>query len=159
MKAISLWQPWASAVAIGLKKVETRGRRTLVRGRIAIHAAQKRSREQRCKWWRDFGMEPEIIEAFEEKQFLSATPLDQWEERFEQLPFGAIIATVELVDCIDIDDLRNPDGAPYRMKISYTESLLGNYGPGRFAWRFENVERLKEPVPCRGRQGWFDVDL
>ena len=39
MKAISLHQPWASAVAIGVKQNETRGRKTHVRGRIAIHAA------------------------------------------------------------------------------------------------------------------------
>jgi hypothetical protein len=41
MKAISLWQPWATLVAIGAKTIETRGWSTSYRGPIAIHAAKK----------------------------------------------------------------------------------------------------------------------
>jgi len=44
MKAISLYQPWASWIAAGMKTVETRGHdrfRSLVGQRIAIHAAQR----------------------------------------------------------------------------------------------------------------------
>ena len=35
MKAISLWQPWASAVALGSKRVETRSWSTSYRGPLA----------------------------------------------------------------------------------------------------------------------------
>ncbi|TRU31740.1 MAG: ASCH domain-containing protein [Microcystis aeruginosa Ma_QC_B_20070730_S2] len=41
MKAISLWQPWASLVANGLKLYETRGWPTKYRGVLAIHAAKR----------------------------------------------------------------------------------------------------------------------
>src|SRR3546814_18863005 len=41
MRTISLYQPWASAMALGLKKVETRGTRILGRGPTAIHGAKK----------------------------------------------------------------------------------------------------------------------
>jgi activating signal cointegrator 1 len=41
MKAISLWQPWASAIPMGLKSWETRGWSTNYRGEFAIHAAKK----------------------------------------------------------------------------------------------------------------------
>ena len=40
MKAISLWQPWASAIAIGEKTIETRSWWTPHRGALAIHAAK-----------------------------------------------------------------------------------------------------------------------
>ena len=38
MKAISLWQPWASAIALGLKKIETRSRPSRCFGNLAICA-------------------------------------------------------------------------------------------------------------------------
>lgn len=40
MKAITLTQPWATLVAIGAKKIETRSWATGYRGRLAIHAAK-----------------------------------------------------------------------------------------------------------------------
>jgi hypothetical protein len=48
--AISLHEPWASAVRLGLKKIETRGDipiwRSRYRGPIAIHHAKKHFRQQ-----------------------------------------------------------------------------------------------------------------
>src|SRR5580765_8422282 len=41
MKILSLHQPWASLVAIGAKRYETRSWKTDYRGPIAIHAAKK----------------------------------------------------------------------------------------------------------------------
>lgn len=40
MKAITLHQPWASAIALGLKRFETRGFRCHYRGELAIHAGK-----------------------------------------------------------------------------------------------------------------------
>lgn len=47
MRAISLWQPWATAVAIGIKQVETRHWRTEYTGPIAIHAAKRWQKPER----------------------------------------------------------------------------------------------------------------
>lgn len=41
MKAITLYEPWASLMAIGAKVNETRPSRTRHRGDICIHAAQR----------------------------------------------------------------------------------------------------------------------
>lgn len=41
MKALTLWQPWAEALALGIKKFETRGWYTHYRGPIVIHASVK----------------------------------------------------------------------------------------------------------------------
>ena len=40
--AISLWEPWAAAIKLKLKCIETRGWSTKYRGPIAIHAARSR---------------------------------------------------------------------------------------------------------------------
>lgn len=41
MKAISLWQPWATLISTGDKTWETRSWATTYRGPLAIHAAKK----------------------------------------------------------------------------------------------------------------------
>ena len=41
MKAISLCQPWASLMALGAKKIETRSWATNYRGQLLIHASKK----------------------------------------------------------------------------------------------------------------------
>jgi hypothetical protein len=46
MKALSLWQPWASAIPMGLKSFETRGWSTKYRGPLAVHAAKRWDRAQ-----------------------------------------------------------------------------------------------------------------
>ena len=64
LKAITLYEPYASLMAIGAKRNETRGCRTSLRGDIAIHAAKK---DYGCseavgyaavKAFRDRGLEP-----------------------------------------------------------------------------------------------------
>lgn len=42
MKAVSLWNPWAAAIAAGIKKIETRSWTTSYRGPLAIHAAKRK---------------------------------------------------------------------------------------------------------------------
>jgi len=142
MKAISLHQPYASAVAIGLKRYETRSHLTRIRGRIAIHAAKHKSRDYRCLWY-DFMEINEIRFAFEDTLDLD----------YDLLPFGAIIATAELVHCQPIPSIAELR----RLGLSDTELTLGHYGPGRFMWRLGNVRLLHEPLPFKARQSWFDV--
>lgn len=53
MKGITLWQPWASAIACGVKTHETRSWKTRFRGPIAIHAAKHVPQKIRddAKYW------------------------------------------------------------------------------------------------------------
>lgn len=143
MKAISLHQPWATAVAIGLKEFETRGRPTKIRGRIAIHAAAKRSTAQFDlfeRWLKEDSREfPSIYAAFEE-----ALELD-----FDCLPFGAIIGTVRLVACVPTSFSR--------LVIYPRERLFGDFSSNRWVWKLEDPVRLARAIPFKGRQGWFEV--
>lgn len=43
VRALSLWQPWASAVVLGWKRWETRSWSTAYRGPLVIHAARNRT--------------------------------------------------------------------------------------------------------------------
>lgn len=127
MRAITLWQPWASAIALGLKSIETRGWSTDYRGPLAIHAARR------------FGGEEKRFAQVE--RALGRLPA--------RLPLGAIVCVVELVDVRTTDELA--------LTVGPIEKLYGNYAPGRFGWILENVRALPDAVPYLGRQRFFNV--
>lgn len=129
MKAISLWQPWATAMALGLKQIETRHWSHNYRGLIAIHAAKRWTREER--------------ELAEEFAALNDEP------RLLSPPLGAIVAVGVIVSIRSSESLIS--------EISSTEEMFGNYGPNRFGWLFKDIVALAEPVPCKGAQGFFEV--
>jgi activating signal cointegrator 1 len=138
MKAISLHQPWAIAVAIGLKKYETRSWSTRHRGSIAIHAAQAKTDAQRDvfeQWLRI----RELRDAFE-----AAHRLD-----FEMMPFGKVIAIAEIDEVIPAESLRFDRNDP--------QQWLGDFSLGRYAWHFKSVRKLRKIYPVRGRQGLFNL--
>lgn len=90
MKALTIWQPWASLLACGAKQYETRSWATYYRGPIAIHAAKK-------SVFHVLDLIPSPVLA-EMTKLIGAG----WND----LPTGAVIATAELVDVWHID--RNP---------------------------------------------------
>ena len=57
MKAITLWQPWASLIVDGRKTIETRPMPWYYEGWVAIHAGLKIDREACIR----FGYDPETI--------------------------------------------------------------------------------------------------
>lgn len=127
IRAISLWQPWASAIALDRKHFETRGWGTTYRGPLAIHAAKRWCAE--CR-------------AMHQGQWTAnGFPSD--------LPFGAIVALVELTDC-------EPTVRVLR-EITPSEEVWGNYASGRFAWRLGNIRPLREPIPMKGKQGFWTL--
>lgn len=141
LRAISLWQPWASAIALGVKTIETREWVSRYTGPLLIHAAQKKSTANR-ELFAGVLTHEEIHKAF----YLAG--LDD----YDRLPFGAIVCAVEMTCCRTIT--RN-NSKP----LPEHERLLGNYTPGREAWHFESARKFDEPFPCSGRQGFFFVNV
>lgn len=139
MKAITIWQPWAGAVAAGIKQNETRSWKTNYRGPIAIHAAQQMIQ---IGWARYAGMEAKevICRRMKLPKIFNGTNF---------FPSGVILATAELVDCIRI----TPE---YISTLTEDEIALGDYSLGRYAWRLANVKKLPEPMPAKGRQGLWN---
>ncbi|WP_188194874.1 hypothetical protein [Nonomuraea sp. SYSU D8015] len=82
MKAVTVWNPWAWAIAANLKPVENRTRATRHRGEIAIHAGLRWDEAGAWDW--------RIMEAAR-----SEVPLERDDPRFL---FGAVVAVADLVD-------------------------------------------------------------
>jgi hypothetical protein len=142
MKTITVWQPWATLIALREKWNETRGWPTKHRGPLAIHAAKKIDYE---------ACEHPLIKSVLAKHGYSA----------KNLPTGAIVAKCNLIGCHEVmsvdfgiatlmtDDFK---------KVAGNEFEFGFYERGRFAWELGNVERLVEPIPAKGQQGLWNWD-
>jgi len=128
MKAVTLTQPWATAVARGVKRIETRGWSTGYRGWLAIHAA---------KGWTVADREFALEAAF---PYLGLYP--------EQYPRGVVVCVAKLVDVRPVEKLP---------RVSVEDWLFGNFEPGRFGWVLEDVYAFGEPVPAVGKQGLWDL--
>jgi hypothetical protein len=131
MKAISLWEPWASAMALDIKRNETRSWSTRYRGDLLICAAQRPMRR---------------IDRLLYRQRVDTAAGEGW-----KIPYGCAVAVVELYDCLPVADF-------FRLHpLSETERALGDYSSGRFIWLTRKLRRLSAPVPVKGRQQFFDV--
>jgi hypothetical protein len=134
MRGLTITQPWATLIAIGAKRYETREWKTGYRGLVAIHAAKK------------YPMAAAAFAGRDPYGCLRAAGLDS-----QRLPLGVVVAVAELAFCVPTE----PFGRT--LVLSDQERTLGDYSPGRYAFVLKNVRRLERPVAARGALGLWDV--
>lgn len=167
MKALTIHQPWASLLACGAKKYETRGWKTNYRGPIAIHASK--------------AVDPNVFQylccktsTMNQLIACGITPTNIYD-----LPKGAIVAIGELVNIwrivqhpgTNIDIAKNiPIGAESLTLDKHDphfgdyfvpneqEMALGDWTPGRYAWEIKITRILDRPYKIKGRQGLWNFD-
>ncbi|HEU0110520.1 MAG TPA: ASCH domain-containing protein [Flavisolibacter sp.] len=139
MKVISLLQPWATLVILGVKQIETRSWSTAYRGELLIHASKGK---------KGGGL-------------VSQPPFSKHIQDFNQLPFGAIIGQVLLTEVLRVEDLQYTPTCINTLSLE--ERAFGDYSKGRFAWMMENPIPLKNIIPIGGSLGLWeysgDLDL
>jgi hypothetical protein len=133
MKALSLWQPWATLMAIGAKRIETRSWTSKYTGPIAIHATAK--------------VPPEGRSALAREPFKSVLAAAGFESAAD-LPTGGIVAIGKLSRCT----LISREAADRLEESDPQEFAFGYYKPGRVAWVFEGVRQLPVVIGCAGAQ-------
>lgn len=135
MKALSLWQPWATLVAIGANTYETRSWSTDYRGPLLIHASKNKSQ----------------LKVALEEEFFDALSAVGYFEGDKELPLGCVVAMCDLATVGPVELVRDTHAAG--------ELAFGDYNDGRFAWKLVNVKEIEPPIPARGAQGLFDLDV
>jgi activating signal cointegrator 1 len=69
-------------------------------------------------------------------------------------PLGSIVAIADLTDCLQMTNSETPaKGQICIHHQSHLELALGDWSPGRYAWKLENILALPEPIAHRGGQG------
>lgn len=142
MKAISLWQPWASALFTRLKLDETRSwilPAWAVGVPVAIQAAKKFTFNERSAF------EIRVIPGSPEHTAFQTIGINTPDD----LPLGCIVGEVIFAPAWMI-------GARSVQDRTYAQREWGDYSAGRFAWPVMAATWFKEPVPCVGRQGFFN---
>lgn len=128
IRALSLWQPHASLVALAEKQYETRSWQIAYRGWLAIHAAKATDTLALCR-------EEPFRAAFAKHKIYSAATL----------PLGAVLCIAELIDIFPVEQIQG--------SLSTQEVAFGNYNAGRFAWQLKVIHVFETPLPCKGLQG------
>jgi len=145
MRAITLWEPFATLIAVGDKTFETRSRPPsgAIGERIAIHAGAREDYDvsSRAGIWTH---SKEIV----------ATAVIGWagqvgEQRGDTVLFRRVLS---LRTDLEILDPR------VGLTLSENDQRYGDFSVGRWAWSLHDVRRLTEPVAVRGRQGIWTLD-
>jgi activating signal cointegrator 1 len=126
--AITLWQPWACLIEIGAKRFETRA--FPIPRRLLGHRVAIHAAARPCFTDLDRKTLDDIEDAF------GRCSWNHW------LPRGVIVATAVLAESIAAEKVK--------------ADSFGDYAPGRWAWRLEDVRPVDPHIPAKGRQqiGW-----
>ena len=132
MKVLSLIEPYATLIKNGVKTIETRSWKTNYRGKLYIHASTTK-----------------IPKAYEEnRELMSLVDINN-------LNYGKIICSCELVDCIKMTDEFINDIRKNRKN----EYITGIYDIGRYAWILENIKQLDAPIKAKGKLNIWEFNV
>lgn len=178
VKALTVRQPWATLLCDPAlpKWIETRPRRTNVRGRIAIHAAARRPASFWLDTWRD-ERPPEPFRSLEDAGFDLDRFFDPFESsdgdgywrydyRWSRFRFGYLIGTVDLYDCVPILDAEDPDDPCGEMASAFIASQSSVTPPDQ-SWFYDDGSDdigvgVSDQIPygdfTPGRWAWLTRD-
>jgi hypothetical protein len=138
VKALSIRNPWALLIVAGIKPVENRTWATKYRGPLAIHAGA-------TKAWEAVREELSALAPDELVRVGNAAAFclgeDVLNAKWRDIPHGALIGTVDLVDI-----------------VTDHPSRYANHLPGTFHWVLANPRPMKA-VPLKGQLGLFDAEV
>lgn len=137
LRAITVRQPWAWAIAHGGKTIENRSRGTSYRGPLLIHAG--------AGWSARGDSDPRVLDAWTTLGHPITAGRVSMAPRL--VPLAKVIAVAQLVDSHPDADCCRPWG-----ESEYAENG-GHVVRGIHHLVLEDVRPLREPIPARGSLG------
>ena len=133
-KCITIKQPWASLIVEGIKDIENRTWKTNFRGRALVHAGAKQ-------------LNSKDLFSIEKVNEIHPDLLDDIEDC--NLPTGAIIGSVEVVDCVI-------NHASIWTEKSSEFMLQG--GKLIYNWVLSNPIKFPKPIPIKGKLSFWESE-
>jgi hypothetical protein len=137
MKALTLWQPWASLITFGEKRIETRCWQTTYRGELAIHAAAKLPPRWLGASMHGNDFQNELADVLNVRR-------DHVDSAIRGLPYGAIVGIARLASIEETQYARDI--------LCRRELLFGNFEDGRYAWHLTLLKKFDVPIPAKGNR-------
>lgn len=148
LKCFALYQPFATLCVIGAKLYETRGQQIPKKYRGLAGILATKDAPDWCK---------ELFEKEPFKRVLTAAGYG----KFEDLPTGLVIGTVNVVSCLHMVN-RDDYHAPAEINLKQTEQELafGEWRAGRFAIGLKDAKQWQKLYPARGQQSiLFEIEI
>jgi hypothetical protein len=145
MKALSVVQPRASLIVLGLLPIETLTWGSRYTGPLAIHAAKRDTVAQAAIVERLF-KHPAALHVL--LKGLKRGSLGEVRHDLESFPVAAVVGTVTLADCVPI---RHPSEF-----TGFLERAICDLKPGRIEWFFHRARSFETPVPDDGAPGLWE---
>ena len=150
MKALTIWQPWASLIMVGAKPFEFRGwdfqqrERGLVGQRIVIHAGARPVKPAEViDLLKRLGSDDDMTGLVVDK---ARALLDRVNaaHKCKLLPLAAGLGTVVL-------------GRPRNAGLIFGANVAdSDRGAFNFAWPLSDIKPFDAPIPVRGAQGFWN---
>ncbi len=143
IRAITIDPVEAALIIGGIKMLETRSRRTHVHGVVAIHSSKRKLSEKQKELAEKYGVTPQ---------------------------FGVVLGLVDLCACgqikVDADcnggvdwSVMSSQGKNFNEMVKKinikSEEEFGDLSSGRFLWMMKVKEKFENPIPAKGRQGFW----
>lgn len=142
IKAITLHQPWASFFVAGVKTIETRHwqpseNQLKIGDYLAIHAGKTTDYTSLKHLITNvFGLKKRLIDVY-------------GDDYLNEMPEGKVLCVCRFGGV----------SVAHKLVTNPMEWALGNYGHDRFAWHLPIHVILTPPIPARGQQAIWEVEI
>ena len=140
MKAITIKQPWASLIVEGIKDIENRTWKCpqkYIGQRVLIHASASKTLDH-----------TPLDEIYSEQQLSDLlSRFTEYELCKREYPHGAIIGSVEIVDCV----INHPSIWAEKTPLDRQLENICIWN-----WILAYPTEFPEPIPCKGKLSFWD---
>ena len=140
LPALSIQQPFATAILDGPKRIEIRSWGTSYRGLLLLHAGKKFYGEQ---------IDP-VRAAKLAKEVILRLKLP-WPFEHKDYPLGALVGIATLIRCAHFSE----DGWE---RLRDQHCATADWDRSEYGWQLADIHKFAEPIPFRGQMGLFPVE-
>lgn len=149
MRALTIWQPWASLIIVGAKPFEFRGwdftvrEPSLIGQRVVIHSGARPVKPREVL---------DLLRRVGREDDMTGLVVDKARELLQRVNAAHKCRLLPLAAGLGTAVLGRPRNAGIIFGANVADSDRGAFN---FAWPLSSIEPFAAPIPCRGAQGFW----